>query len=365
MPPTQATTGRFAYRGDPPEQTPLLRRLAETSAVEPLLRKWREHGSPGLIDANGKIRNVFTKSISGREDPVSQVIREINAVPEAVADFEAAWQASEQFDAIHRPRRDLEVLNARELTAPSLDTNGFVLAQHTSRVHDWTDEQQIATVYYEEMAALVKRLTGARYAFANNHLRRVSQPATGGDGPLARLMAQSRGPVLGPHNDFTDTYGEGLIRTVAAGGEPHTQTFGLTEAMLAADITEDQLRDSRILVINTWRSVGAEPLRRYPLAVADRRTVPPESLGRFTIGKRPSGEPRGGIEVFSATYAPEHRWYYYPEMTPTEVLLWKGYDSAEAPPRPTLHTAFEDLNTPADAAERESVEARVLCLLDA
>ena len=50
-------------------------------------------------------------------------------------------------------------------------------------------------------------------------------------------------------------------------------------------------------------------------------------------------------------------------MTPDEILLWKGYDSAEVPLRPNLHTSFEDPNTPPDAAQRTSVEVRVLCLL--
>ena len=50
-------------------------------------------------------------------------------------------------------------------------------------------------------------------------------------------------------------------------------------------------------------------------------------------------------------------------MTAEEVLLWKGYDSAEVPLRPTLHTSFEDACTPVDAGERNSVEVRVLCLL--
>ena len=51
-------------------------------------------------------------------------------------------------------------------------------------------------------------------------------------------------------------------------------------------------------------------------------------------------------------------------MTRDEVLLWKGYDSDEVPARPPLHSAFEDPATPPDAAQRTSVEVRVLCLLE-
>jgi hypothetical protein len=169
--------------------------------------------------------------------------------------------------------------------------------------------------------------------------------------------------VLTAHNDFAESFGEGLIRTVGSEGLPHTQTFGLTDAMLAAGITEEELRSRRLIVVNTWRSVGPEPLRRYPLAVADRRSVNRSCLSRNLIGRVPSGQPRGGIEIYSARYEAGHQWYYYPEMTAEEVLLWKGYDSAEVPLRPTLHTSFEDACTPVDAGERNSVEVRVLCLL--
>ena len=109
--------------------------------------------------------------------------------------------------------------------------------------------------------------------------------------------------------------------------------------------------------------MGAEPLRRHPLAVADRRTVSRASLRQSLIGKVPSGEPRGGIDIYTAYHDPAHQWYFYPQMTRNEVLLWKGYDSAELPLQPTLHTAFDDPDTPTDAAQRMSIEVRVLCLL--
>jgi len=257
----------------------------------------------------------------------------------------------------------MQVHNARALPNASLDDGGIQLERHLSKVADWTDDRQLADIYHGEISALVKRVTGATHAFSSNHLFRQSEPEAGGDGPLAKLMAQSRGPVQTVHNDFAESYGEGIVQTIANGGIPHTQTFGLTEAMLEAGVSETELRESRMLVINTWRSVGPEPLRRFPLAIADRRSVPRSCLRANLIGKVPSGRPRGGIDVVSALYDRAHEWYFYPEMTRDEVLLWKGYDSAEVPARPTLHSSFDDPNTPPDAAERMSVEVRVLCLL--
>lgn len=363
------TSGIFNYL--PEEQTGQaslsaeMKRLAAAAAVEPILNRWRHRCSDGLIDDTGKIRNVFTRTQPGVEDSVSRVIRELNRVPEALAEFEAALEARRKLEALQRRPVEMPVRNARLLTDASLDGCGFQLERHTSRVTDWEDDRQLVDIYYPEINDLVTRVTGATHAFSNNHLRRQTEPETGGNGPLARLMAQSRGAVQTVHNDFADSYGEGIIRTIANGGMPHTQTFGLTEAMMKAGVSEAELRQSRILVVNTWRSVGPEPLQRLPLAIADRRSVKRSCLRSSLIGKVPSGQPRGGIDVYTARHDPGHQWYFYPEMTRDEVLLWKGYDSAEVPGQPSLHSAFDDRNTPPDAPERLSVEVRVLCLLPA
>lgn len=364
---TAATTGVFNYlpRAQAElELTPEQRdQLAAAAAVEPILKRWRHRCSDGLIDDKGKIRNIFTKIQPAAEDNVSRVIRELNQVPEASAEFEAALDARQQLDALSRHSVEMTVRNARLLEHASLEAQGFELRHHASAVTDWRDPRQLAEIYYDEINALVKQVTGADYTFSNNHLLRESEPELGGNGPLAKLMAQSRGAVRTAHNDFTESYGDGIVKTIAAGGIPHTQTFGLTEAIMAAGLSAAELSKYRIMVINTWRSIGAEPLQRLPLAVADKRSVPYDCLHKNLIGKVPSGQPRGGIEVFAAHYDPKHEWYFYPDMTADEVLLWKGYDSAEVPAQPTLHTAFDDLNTPPDAPQRMSVEVRVLCLL--
>jgi len=364
---TAETSAIFNYlppgRAEQPPRSAERERLASAAAVEPILKRWRHRCSEGSIDDTGKIRNVFTKSQRGVEDNVSRVIRELNHVPEAIAEFEAALEARRLLDALSRHAIRMPVRNARLLTDASLHECGFQLERHTSKVTDWEDDRQLADIYYYEINELVKHVTGATHVFSSNHLLRQSEPEDGGNGPLAKLMAGSRGAVLAAHNDFTESYGEGIIKTIANGGIPHTQTFGLTKPIIESGVTEAELRQSRILVINTWRSVRPEPLQRFPLALVDRRTVRHSCLRSNLIGKNPSGQPRGGIEVYSALHDPGHQWYFYPGMTRDEVLLWKGYDSAEVPAKPPLHSAFDDPNAPADAPERMSVEVRVLCLL--
>ena len=359
------TTGVFRYQypagevphgGDGEKEA-----LMAAAALEPVLLRWRHRCSEGLIDDTGKIRNVFRRA-EGVGDNVSQLIEELNRIPEAVAELEAVLEARLKLEERSGVKVEMPVHDARLLEATTLHGNGFQLVRHRSRVTDWDDDDQLNSVYYDEICGVVQEVTGATHTFSNNHLRRQSEPPVGGNGPLAHLMYQSRGPVSYVHNDFTDSYGEGIIRTVES-GVPHTQTFGMTDAILEAGVSAQELRQSRMLVVNTWRAVNGEPLQRLPLAVADRSTIPRASLSSLLIGKIPSGQPRGGIEIYNASYDPQHQWYYYPGMTQDEVLMWKGYDSAEVPARPNLHSSFDDPNTPKHAAERRSIEVRVLCLL--
>ena len=360
------TTGVFRYQypaGQEPQcSSGETEALMAAAALEPILLRWRHRCPEELIDDTGKIRHVFRRT-EGVGDTVSQLIEELNRIPEAVAELEAVLDARLKLEEQSGVKVEMPVHDARLLETTSLHSNGFQLVQHRSRITDWDDDDQLSSAYYDEISSVVKAITGATHTFSSNHLRRQSEPAVGGNGPLARLMSVSRGPLNYAHNDFTERYGEGIMRTVGSGGVPHTQTFGLTDAIIEAGISEQELRESRMLIINTWRPVNEGPVQRFPLAIADRNTIPRASLHSVLIGRIPCGEPRGGIEIYDASHDPQHRWYYYPGMTRDDVLMWKGYDSAEVPARPNLHASFDDPNTPGDAAERKSIEVRVLCLL--
>ena len=98
---------------------------------------------------------------------------------------------------------------------------------------------------------------------------------------------------------------------------------------------------------------GVKTGRSITLAVCDARSmvladfVPTDLLYRDRTG-----------EVYSVAYNSNHRWFYFPQMQPTEALLLKCFDSDPARTRFTAHSAFEDPNTPPDAAPRQSIEVR-------
>ena len=56
-------------------------------------------------------------------------------------------------------------------------------------------------------------------------------------------------------------------------------------------------------------------------------------------------------------HSPDHRWWYFPDMSPDEVILIKFHDSDHTRVWRCPHTAFRD-SSRADAIERRSMEYR-------
>ncbi|MBM3583860.1 MAG: hypothetical protein FJX36_05350 [Alphaproteobacteria bacterium] len=93
------------------------------------------------------------------------------------------------------------------------------------------------------------------------------------------------------------------------------------------------------------------PVRAEPLGLVDASTLGPRDLVKADLVYAD----RTG-EIYYGAYNPAHRWYAAPFMTPDEAILIKCYDSArDGRARFSLHSAFPDPTTPADAPPRESI----------
>jgi hypothetical protein len=220
--------------------------------------------------------------------------------------------------------------------ALSLDREGFELHRHETALADLYDDAALERVYYPEIEALLRDVTGGTRVIVFDATRR----SDGGAG--ARNRDGLRGPASRVHVDYTEKSGPQRVKDL----------LGEDEARhLAA-------KGTRIVQINVWRPITG-PVRRSPLALADASTVRPEDL----IATDQVFPDRIG-EIYHLAYHPDQRWYYAPLMTPDEVLLIKGYDSlADGRARFTPHGAFELPDTPADAPPRESIEVRTLVLI--
>ena len=109
-------------------------------------------------------------------------------------------------------------------------------------------------------------------------------------------------------------------------------------------------------VIQVWRAIRA-PIMRDPLAMCDAQSMSPKD---FIAAERRFPNRVG--EIYHIAWNPQQRWYYYPQMTREEAIVFKCYDSQKDVARFTAHGAFADPGSAVDAPPRESMEARILAI---
>jgi hypothetical protein len=223
------------------------------------------------------------------------------------------------------------IADARRLPEPpTLDREGFALAEHPTHVVDFYDSAAVERLYYPEIVELLERATGAAEVHIFDHTLRVEDEAK-------RQAYGTRLPVSVVHNDYTERSGPQRVRDVLP---PET-----AERLLAG----------RFAMVNVWRSFGASA-ERFPLAAADGRTVQPTDYVAVDLVYLD----RTG-EVYHNAYSNGQRWFYFSRMQRHEAMLLKCFDSArDGRTRYTAHTGFANSHAPADAPPRESIEVRAL-----
>jgi len=214
----------------------------------------------------------------------------------------------------------------------SLDREGFVLVRHDTRMGDFYDSRAVLEIYYPEIEQLIRDATGASKVVVFDHTIRVAERA------VERGLRQ---PVRLVHNDYTDKSGPQRVRD------------------LLGDEAEVRLK-RRFVEINVWRPIRG-PVQMAPLGLADSASLAPGDLVTADLVYTD----RTG-EIFHGLHNPAQRWYYFPRMQRNEAVLIKCYDSMrDGRARFSLHSAFDDPTTPADAPPRESIEVRAFAFFDA
>jgi hypothetical protein len=214
-----------------------------------------------------------------------------------------------------------------ERASHSLDTTGFLLADHPTRVKDFFDADELKAVYYSEAAALIAAHSGAARVRVFDHTLRTGDED-------ARAALKIREPVRSVHNDYTEWSGPQRVRDL------------LPEEA-------ESLLTRRFAIIQVWRAIR-NPVERDPLAIADARSLAPQD---FIAAERRFPDRVGEIYQFACN--PAHRWNCFPHMRRDEALVFKVYDSMkDGRARWGAHTSFEDPTSPAGAGPRESIELR-------
>ena len=233
------------------------------------------------------------------------------------------------------------IRNARLGGPFTLDEHAFCLAQHRTAISDWENQYAPDSAYAAEVAEVAKRLTGADTVIPLGGMMRDS----------AAPSATVQPPAAEAHVDFTERCAERRAAALYRTAHPAASGYG------------------RFIGFSLWRALSAPP-QDMPLALCEGRSVRDDEGTHNTkvdVTEIPTGDalyaPIAGEEdMLAATifhYSPGHRWWYFPDLQPQEVIFIKLYDSDHSKAWRCPHTAFRDTTRP-DARPRRSMEFRAL-----
>lgn len=224
---------------------------------------------------------------------------------------------------------DVTIRNARPIVDElSLDREGFGLIKQKMSCANERDPEIMCSKHLEEMAAFVKDYFKASWV------------TTYQQGPIKGAIIRSadgsrgRGPAGFAHIDFSPIAGPVVA---AISDQEHGRPIRAY---------------SRLMLIQAWRVLSPPP-QDLPLAFCDGTTVVDTDLLDSTMS-------RDGVthKSWLVHYSPLQRWYYFPDMTEDEVILFKGYDSQDNYNPRSPHTAFDNRRVTPNAKPRVSLESR-------
>ncbi len=249
------------------------------------------------------------------------------------------WAPGKEFNTGLYAPYPVTIRNAR-LAAPfTLREHGFCIGHHHTRISDWEHNYGPDAPYAAEVCEAAVQLCGADLVVPMGGMVRSS----------GLTSATVQPPAAEAHVDFTPPCAERIAETIYRRAQPQGPGY------------------RRFIAFSLWRALSAPP-QDMPLALCEGGSVR-EGEGthntKVDVDEIPTGDalfaPIKGEELMAAAtifhHSPDHRWWYFPDMTPDEVIFIKFYDSDHSGAWRCPHTAFRDTTRP-DARERRSIEFR-------
>jgi hypothetical protein len=213
----------------------------------------------------------------------------------------------------------------------SADREGFEIKPFNGGFEDFDSDDAVKAAFYPQIVDFVKRHTGAKRVEVFDHTVRRRLPPD-----LKQQTTVKRPAVMLVHSDYTPKSGVQRVRDIVP------------------DDAEDLLA-RRVAFYNVWKPLF-NVVEELPLAVCDAKSASDDDMLLMELKYRE----RTG-EIYVMRYSPQHKWFYFPRMTPEQALLLKTYDSeTDGRARFMGHTAFEDPDTPPNALQRQSIEVRTM-----
>jgi hypothetical protein len=218
-------------------------------------------------------------------------------------------------DVLRLDPQDVSITDARGLeTRPTLDTHGFELVRHASRVRDF--------LYPAEQEAYI------------NEMRSVLQALTEADAVVMTPRALLR---FGERSELYDSHDNSRPARFV-----HIDISDRTAADFAArSAPVHTSRVRRSAHFNMWRAITAPP-QDVPLAVCDARTLQATDLVPADAVFDVSDAPEWSFEGLLIRYSKAQAWYCFADMHPHEVLVFRTNDSKLDHRFGVPHSAFDD-----------------------
>ncbi|CAE7938086.1 unnamed protein product, partial [Symbiodinium sp. KB8] len=225
------------------------------------------------------------------------------------------------------------IWRASGLLCPFWQQKGIQLADIETKVSAETffsNPAEVRKTYYRQVCDIIQKVTGADRVLAfHHHVRHQRAENQLGANGAEDMLA---GYDYRVHCDYT--------------AESASQVFEWQLKGLSAEEAATY-RQGRFLLINAWRNLSKHPVQNDHLAVCDASSVLESHL---LVEGRPS---RAKQELTSENFAElvagptaryevshHHRWFYFPELCDTELLIFTCFDSdPKAAARYVLHSA--------------------------
>ena len=221
--------------------------------------------------------------------------------------------------------RETVIRNGRPLRDTfSLEETGFVFVDHATKTGDFFDPEELASTYYPEVEALIKRLTGAKRVLIFDHTLRSGSEET-------REERKVREPVTQVHNDYTERSGPRRVRDLLP-----------DEA--------DELLKRRFAIVQVWRAI-TRPIESH--TARHRRRAQPRAGEPRRLGAALSGPGGRDLPDF---LGPGSQVVLLPAHDPRRGAGVQGLRLGEGRPRP-LHRPHRLRRHPTRRTARPSARA--------
>jgi len=256
------------------------------------------------------------------------------------------------------------------------DKHGFVIIDHKSAMSakDWSTSDRVVPIkdlfknnfydggdqYHKVMDGYRNAETPAKHIYAKEveklirsvfpQTKEVIAPA---EGLLRRAVPNvTNAPVKTIHTDYGFVGFDGLLNNIKyIDFHSHIEKY-------------EEIEANEFMLVNFWRPVlpMSQKLRSNPLCFLDTSTV--DEIDQVTLNIQKDGKISTN-NLYTLKENPRHEFYYYPDMTTDEVVMFKQFRQVrnESTARmPTFHTSFVDPAADEETEGRISFEYRVAIL---